>query len=413
MDAVFYGFDGTQAKITLGLGCNNDCRFCYNRLEKAGSRQLEEERVLELIDEAAASGASHLNLIGGEVTILPYFVRALRHARGRFPAISVNTNGRAFADEAFARDSVEAGLSEVDVSLHGSRPEVHDAVSGAAGACEQTVAGLRNLVALARTTGKPLVSVTTIVLDANVDDLDALARLLREIGVSSWRIKYAYGALGKAGSGESNDYILPYGDVLPVLRRVIADHGDALQVIVHDVPSCLLGELLDFSTVHERHKVARYTARGLVEVVRVLDRWGETASVCESCEIRGDCCRPSAAYVARFGEGDLRPTTRAELEAVHELSRAFRAEVLRVRGDASRAVRRQSSESAEMKAIFQTIDAAAREGRWGEVRRAAARALELAPEDAAATLRYATPPSAPWHSALPPPSRTSWWSWSK
>ena len=372
MESGFFGIEGTQAKISLGLGCNNDCLSCYNRFEKEAYPLVGEGRALELIDEAAASRADHLNLIGGEVTILPYFVRALVHARGRFPAISINTNGRRFSDGKFARASVAAGLTEVDVSLHGSSPEVHDAVSQAPGAFEETVRGLRNLVALSREDGPPLLSVSTIVLDRNLPDLVSLGRLLLEIGVPSWRVKYAYGALGGPVVAGSNDYIAPYGRALPVIAEVMATHGADLNIVVHDVPVCLLGDLFAFSTVQERHRVARYSAHGLQEVVRVLDRWGDSAPVCGGCAVRDRCCRPSPAYVERFGEGEFRPMTEEDLAAVRKGSEAFRT-------------RLRETGAGPVRAAFESIDAAARAGRWREVRRKAAEVLELSPGDLHAT----------------------------
>lgn len=388
MDAVFFGIDGTQAKITLGLGCNNDCRFCYNRFQKEAYPAVEEARAFELIDEAAASRADHLNLIGGEVTILPYFVRALAYAKGRFPAIGVNTNGRRFADGEFARASVEAGLTEVDVSLHGSRPDVHDAVSRAPGAFEETVLGLKNLVALFRESGSPLLSVTTIILDWNVDDLLPLGHLLRELGIPSWRIKCAYGAMGGEVVPGTNDYIVPYARAVPLLGDVVAVHGGSVNIVVHDVPVCLLGDLLDFSTIQERHRVARYTAEGLEEVVRVLDRWGPSASVCDRCDVRDRCCRPSPAYIERFGEGELRPMTEEELSAVRAGSAGFRSRVKGGGGSgggAQPAGRFADPDEERLHGAFEKIDASAREGRWSDVRRLAAEALALSPGDAAAT----------------------------
>ncbi len=382
-DHAVCGFEGTQAKITPSLACNNDCRFCYNRAEKALARPLSEERVMALVDEAAATSPAQLNLIGGEVTILPYFLRVLRHAQGRFGSISVNTNGRRFGDAAFAREAVSAGLTEVDVSLHGATAAVHDHVSRAPGAWAETTAGLRNLVALRAELGRPSVSVTTIVLDWNVHDLTALGALLRELGVSSWRIKWAYGALGGHGEADPSEYIVRYADGLSHVRAAVEAHGAALHVIVHDVPVCLVGELMAYSTVHERHTVARYGAAGLEEQGAVLGRWGETSRACDGCVARDRCCHPSPAYVRRFGDAELTPLTVRSLDEVTERARAFRR---RVEGAASRAgeAPRQSSEQPEVRDAFARMDAAAREGRWSDVRAQALRVLALSPGDAEA-----------------------------
>ena len=52
-DPATRGINGTEAKITLSLSCNNDCLFCYNRKEKILSSTLEEQRIIDLIDQAA------------------------------------------------------------------------------------------------------------------------------------------------------------------------------------------------------------------------------------------------------------------------------------------------------------------------------------------------------------------------
>lgn len=367
------GFEGTQAKITPSLACNNDCRFCYNRAEKALARPMSEDDVLRLVDEAAATSPAQLNLIGGEVTILPYFLRALRHAQGRFREISVNTNGRRFEDPAFARAAVDAGMSEVDISLHGSTAAIHDHVSRAPGAWAQTTAGLRNLVALYRELGRPKVSVTTIVLDWNAHDLCGIGALLREIGVTSWRIKWAYGALGGHADEDPSEYIVRYADAMPQVRRAIESHGAALHVIVHDVPLCLLDDLVDYSTLHDKHTVARFEADGAEPAVAVKDRWGETASACDGCAERARCCHPSSAYVRRFGEAELRPMSPGDLAAQEDRSRALRR---RVEGDAPRAHHHRAPSAA-----LARLDLAAREGRWREVRAAALEVLAETPGD--------------------------------
>lgn len=379
-DHAVCGIEGTQAKITPSLACNNDCRFCYNRAEKAQARPLTEARVMELVDEAAATSPAQLNLIGGEVTILPYFLRVLRHAQGRFGAVSVNTNGRRFGDLDFAREAVLAGLSEVDISLHGATAAVHDHVSRAPGAWAETTAGLRNLVSLHAEHGRPSVSVTTIVLDWNVHELSALGALLREVGVTSWRIKWAYGALGGNAADERSEYIVRYADGLAHVRAALEAHGGALNVIVHDVPVCLVGDLMAYSTVHDRHTVARYGADGLEEQGAVLGRWGHTSRVCDGCVARDRCCHPSPAYVQRFGDGELSPLDAAALEHVTERARAFRRRVEDTRC-ATDGPLRQSTERPEVRDAFARIDVAAREGRWADVRADALRVLAASPGD--------------------------------
>jgi pyruvate-formate lyase-activating enzyme len=375
------GFDGTQAKITPSLACNNDCRFCYNRAEKVSRRPMSEGDVMRLVDEAAAAAPTQLNLIGGEVTILPYFVRALERAKGRFRDISVNTNGRRFADADFARACVDSGLSEVDVSLHGSTAAMHDHVSRTPGAFSETTAGLGNLLALQREGLRVKVSVTTIVLDWNAHDLVALGEALRALGVSSWRIKWAYGALGGHADDAPSEYIVRYADALPQVREAIRRHTPALHIIVHDVPLCLLGDLSEFSTLHDRHVVARFEVDRVEPAAPVRGRWGETASRCDGCAERAACCRPSAAYVRRFGEDELTPLGPDELRAISLRGKRFRAEL---GGASPPGGRGPEAHRSTLDAAHARMDAPAREGRWRAARAAALKVLAQHPGDPSA-----------------------------
>jgi sulfatase maturation enzyme AslB (radical SAM superfamily) len=381
-----FGFEGVQAKITLSLACNNDCLFCYNRNDKAAARPLAEERVVQLIEEAADTGATQLNFIGGEVTILPYFPRVLAHGGKHFHSISINTNGRRFADPDFARRCAATGLTEIDVSLHGSKPEIHDTVSRAPGAWQDTTQGLRNLARVAAEHGgKPLRSITTIVLDWNLADLGDLGDLVAELGVSSWRIKYAYGALGGHEAGKKpSDYIVRYQVALPVLQRVVERHAHRLDIVVHDIPTCLLGELHEYSTLYERHSVARYGESGCEETVRVIDRWGETSTRCSACAARQQCCHLSRAYVALYGDSELAPLDEAAWKAIRERGRVFRARLEAAAPRHGRGTCRGGHEPPEITAAFAAINQAAGEGRWQAVRDQASEILAIRPGHAEA-----------------------------
>ncbi len=379
-DAQTSDLTGTEAKITLTLDCSNDCSFCYNRYNKKfGDATIPRERALQLVDEAAAAGADTLNLIGGEVTILPYFVEIVAHGRRHFPAVSINTNGRRFSEPGFAEAAVKAGLTHVDVSLHGSSAAVHEALTQAPGSFSECVAGLAALVELVRT-GQPVrVAVTTLVVPENLHDLVALADLLAQVGVSSWRVKYAHGVLGCAPEA-SESPIPAYSEALPVLRQVLRRHPDRLNTRVHDVPLCLLGEHLLQSTDSDAHQVAVYKQAGLQETVRVAGHWGETSPRCAPCAARASCCKPSPAYVAQHGDAELVPFDEAGLAAAYAQARAAVAK----RGAPTAAAEGAGPQGARPQAeLLLELERAAASGAWAEVRRLAGRVAADHPERAA------------------------------
>lgn|GEM_PF-5880004 len=372
---------GTQAKITLTLDCSNDCRFCYNRFNRSrgGDATIPRERAFELVDEAARAGADTLNLIGGEVTILPYFLELVAFGRQRFRSVSINTNGRRFGEPGFARAAVQAGLTHVDVSLHGSTAAVHEGLTQAEGSYAECVAGLAELVALVREGADVRVAVTTLVVPENLDDLLSLADLLADLGVSSWRVKYAHGVLGCAP--EASDAPIPaYAEALPILRQVLSRHPGQLNTRLHDVPLCLLGEHMLRSTDSDDHQVALYKESGLQETVRVAGHWGETSPRCSPCAARASCCKLSPAYVVQHGDAELVPFDTAALAAAFQRARIAEAWAL----EQARAVVAPPSHGERPQAeLMRRLEQAATAGAWHDVRRLAAQVAANHPEHAA------------------------------
>jgi uncharacterized Fe-S cluster-containing radical SAM superfamily protein len=372
---------GTQAKITLTLDCSNDCRFCYNRYNRSrgGDATIPRERAFELVEEAARAGADTLNLIGGEVTILPYFLELVEFGRKRFGSVSINTNGRRFSEPAFAEAAVKAGLTHVDVSLHGSSAAVHEVLTQAPGSYDECVAGLRELVALAGAGDRVRVAVTTLVVPENLTDLVALADLLASLGVSSWRVKYAHGVLGCAP--EDSDAPIPsYTEAGPILRQVLSRHPGRLNTRLHDVPLCLLGDLMLRSTDSDDHRVALYKEQGLLETVRVAGHWGETSPRCAPCAARTSCCKPSPAYVAQHGDAELVPFDETGLAAA--VARAREAEA-RLRHDAQAAVVAPARPERPQAEVLDGLERAAAAGAWAAVRGLAGQVAADHPEHAA------------------------------
>lgn len=312
--------DEIHAKIQLTARCNNACVFCYNRHSLELRRTLDEATALRCIDECVARGCHHLNLIGGEVTTLPFFLRLLEHAGGRFSEISINTNGRAFANMGLADAATAAGLNFVDVSLHASSAPVHDSLTRMPGSFAETTQGLENLVALRRAGRRVELSVTTLLLEGTLEDLDHLAGTLRRIGVMSWRLKFPHEALGVSETVAANGYIPCLDSVLPFVLAVVRNHGKHLSIRTHDVPLCLLEDLAGHSSdLLDTHWV-RVMDGETTQTVRTTGRWGHPAAVCHECSAANVCCGISPAYYQSFGDAALRPLKEDQLESLVTLT---------------------------------------------------------------------------------------------
>src|SRR4029077_2303905 len=93
------------------------------------------------------------------------------------------TNGRRFAYPAYTAQLAAAGLTHVDVSLHGSTAVVHEFHTTIPGSFQQTTSGVRRSLAAGLGT-----AVTTVVTRSNVHDMAALAALVAALHVHDWRI---------------------------------------------------------------------------------------------------------------------------------------------------------------------------------------------------------------------------------
>ena len=113
--SIKYG-RGAVLTIDLTNRCNMMCNPCFMDANQVGYvHELEWEDVKKLLDDAASIKPRRqlsVQFSGGEPTISPHFLQAVRYAReiGYF-SIQCATNGIRFAqDEEFAKDAAEAGL---------------------------------------------------------------------------------------------------------------------------------------------------------------------------------------------------------------------------------------------------------------------------------------------------------------
>lgn len=131
--------------LELTYACNWRCVFCYNPRHHDLSRMSlgEWEPVL---DDLRALGTLSVALTGGEPLRHPEFFEIAAAVRARALLLKVYTNGSLVDDETADR---LAALDPrgVEMSLHGSTAEVHDAATGRVGSFDALLLGLRRLKA--------------------------------------------------------------------------------------------------------------------------------------------------------------------------------------------------------------------------------------------------------------------------
>ncbi|MHB8142981.1 MAG: radical SAM protein [Thermoleophilia bacterium] len=155
--------------------CNLVCRHCFGGA--AGKRELSLSRFERLVDEFVGLQGLRLMISGGEPLLHSQFAAINEIVDGKDLRTVLMTNGMLLTRDVVRR----LRFQEVQVSLDGMR-DAHDYLRSA-GAFDRAVAAL-GLLADAGVQ----VSVATMVHSRNLDDFDALARMLAGLGVREWRI---------------------------------------------------------------------------------------------------------------------------------------------------------------------------------------------------------------------------------
>lgn len=181
---------GPHGPMTLELyptlRCNLDCAFCDTTdRHRPAVNELSSERMLGLIDEAAAMGVRRVFVLGGGEPLVARQTPALMH---RIKALGLEgiltTNGTIFPPE-LTRQVLDDGWDEIHFSVDGPSPEVHDRLRGARGAFRRTVTNICHLNVNKRRRGldRPRIALHFVITNQNHTTLSDMVRLGAALGV--------------------------------------------------------------------------------------------------------------------------------------------------------------------------------------------------------------------------------------
>lgn len=280
--------------IPVGDRCNNRCTFCMERSRGNPSEVSFDQHLASLA--RLGSELDGVIFTCGEPTLeprLPELIGAAR--RFGYRRISLVTNGRALSNLALAERLLAAGLSHVTVSLHGVDAKVHDAIVRRPGAFAQTLAGMKNLVALSKRYPHSFDVNCTLVRD-NLASMRALRDLALEVGARAVN----FNVVEPRGTADDLfDGVVPsYTEVMDHADRSGLDFGEPAQSLAR-VPPCAGGAEWVQETFH----------LALPEGDDVYDsRQGKVKGPpCTECAASGSCDGIWERYATGFGWGELVP----------------------------------------------------------------------------------------------------------
>jgi MoaA/NifB/PqqE/SkfB family radical SAM enzyme len=279
--------------------CNNNCIFCMEPRSRSVSEPTRE------VFERAAEEHQEIDFGVGEPTINPKFVDYVKMARAAgFKEISVTTNGRMLSVKKYARALAEAGVNTFKISIHGSKPAVHDALTRTPGSFRQTLAGLRNVSKLKE--GYDLcIDTLTTVTKLNHRDIPGLFGLVLNYPVD-WLILNVIDLTGE--TLRFSETLTPrYSEVDEAFSKAMELHADKIDSrgvkIAIGLPVCVLRKgLQKYFSNYER---LSFDEEGKL-VAAPLRRGRVFLEACNGCEAMDVCDGVWEEYVRIFGEGEFK-----------------------------------------------------------------------------------------------------------
>jgi MoaA/NifB/PqqE/SkfB family radical SAM enzyme len=183
------GIDATRPTVVYGIvneRCNYRCRYCeYWRMKQYGDEMTVEQWTDALGSLKEFIGTYHVEFSGGEPFRKKGFVDILRFCHDRRIRWGVTTNGSAFSEK-IVRLTVAADPFNVNISIDGHRPEIHDYMRGVPGSLERIVGGIERLRRERSEQGRDFpIIIKPTVHSQNFRELPELVRWAQKLGVTA------------------------------------------------------------------------------------------------------------------------------------------------------------------------------------------------------------------------------------
>lgn len=131
------------AQFELTFRCNHLCTFCYN--SPTGQKEMTTPQIFEALKKISDFGVLYLTLTGGEAMCHRDFFKIAEEVRRLGMALRLYTNGYLIADKAMMARVAALKPLEIEISIHGARPESHDALTRIKGSFVKTIRAIENV----------------------------------------------------------------------------------------------------------------------------------------------------------------------------------------------------------------------------------------------------------------------------
>jgi radical SAM protein with 4Fe4S-binding SPASM domain len=180
-----------HCNLQITYRCNFQCQICdFWKTEHDPREELTLDEIALIGRKLNRLGTLIVSLAGGEPLVREDIAGVIRtlNRENHFPILI--TNGW-FVNETSAREIQSAGLQEISVSIDYRDPKKHDAQRGREGAWDHAVQAL-TLLNRFRPKRRNRVHMISVLMDDNLEDVEELIRLARDLGVTYMLSLYSW-----------------------------------------------------------------------------------------------------------------------------------------------------------------------------------------------------------------------------
>lgn len=286
-------------ELTLGYGCNSNCRFCSIHPSQRRINKTTLEAIAD-IAQAKRQRFSLLGLGGGEPTIRKDIIKLVRYARDlKFQTIRIQTNGIMLGYRKFCKSLVDAGANFFKISVHSHKAEIQDYLTRVPRSFDLLLRGIDNLHQLGIR-----IEANIVLNKINYKFLPQYINFFANKEISSFCIIFPLYtgsmALNQKDIGitisEARSYIQ---EALEIIDALGLDKG-----LVFNVPYC-------FIKGYKEQVVEEYNMKLIAPhlVVNDADADIKTAKIkvkkCDSCEFNPQCNGIWKEYLKIYGQAEF------------------------------------------------------------------------------------------------------------
>jgi len=266
--------------LKLHSKCNNNCLFCS--LDKKNKYKISYDKAVNLIEKAKQKGVSCLSLQGGEPTIYPDITRLINKAKEiGYNQVSMVTNGRMFYYQKFCCKLFDAGLDNINLSIHGSSEEINDLLTRSK-SFRQSIKGLKNIIRL-----KPKYNLSIyiryILAKENLKDLSRFTRFIYSLDPKI-PIEFCF-PIPHGNAYINRKVIYPKSDSLVQALNEINVHRSQ-NILIRNLPLCMISNK-SLKAADKDMPHLDYECRKIVTVDNLPSY--SKGRVCRRCRLSHNC----------------------------------------------------------------------------------------------------------------------------